>query len=219
MRIWTTGVTLAALGALAGLASADVIRSDFNAGAEDWLVADGDAPDHQSTSALPTFLDPSGSDGFITTPRPWITTAFFVAPGKFLGDQSDKFGGRLEMDRWWVEPHAMAEPYQIDYLADVTITGASMTLAADLAPLDTSRVDTYIVDLSEAGAWFHLDSGLAATDLEIAAVLGDLSDIRVRGNINDTYGEIGLDNFALVPTPGSVAVLGAAALMIRRRRS
>jgi hypothetical protein len=211
---------IAVTAALAGMASADGIFSDFNTDAEGWIVADGDAPDNQSTTALPNYQSSGGNEaGFITTPFPWPTTAFFVAPDKFLGDQSGFFGGRIEVDRRFVEPRVSTDPYQIDYAADLTMTGADMTLAVDLVEVPIDHWDSYTIDLSASGGWFHLDTGVAATDDEISALLGDLEDIRVRGNLNDVFGNLAIDNFGLVPTPGSVAVLGAAALMIRRRRN
>lgn len=209
-----------AVAALAGVASADVIFSDFDFDAENWLVADGDSPDNQSTTAIPDHRDSGGNvAGFITTPFPWQTTAFFVAPDKFYGDRSGYFDGRIEVDRRFVEPRVSTDPYQIDYAADLTMTGAGLTLAVDLVEVPIDNWDTYTIDLNASGGWFHLDSGIAATDDEISALLADLEDIRVRGNLNDVFGNLAIDNFGLVPTPGSVAVLGAAALMIRRRRA
>ena len=210
--------------AVAGLgagASADVITSTFEADAEGWIVADGNSPENESVSTPAMFQASGGNaDGFITTAINWPGTAFFVAPDLFLGDQSDKFAGSVTVDRRFVQPDSAADTNQVDYSVDLTMTGlgGAVTLAADLPMVSLVSWESFSVDLSSVGGWFHLNSGVAATDAEILSVLGDLEDIRLRGNIRDTFGRIGTDNFSLVPTPGAVALLAMTGLSALRRR-
>lgn len=220
MHIGPMACAVVAAAGLAGTASADVVIGTFDAGPEGWLVADGDSPAHQSATAAPRFEATGGNGGgFITTPLPWTTTAFFVAPEKFLGDQSDKFGGAVEVDRRFVEPRISTDPYQIDYDVDMTMTGAGMTLAVGLAPVSIEQWESFRVDLSSAGGWHHLGTNAPASDDDIEAVLASLEDMRVRGNLNDVFGNVAIDNFSLVPSPGTLAVLGAGAIFLRRRRA
>lgn len=214
--------SLAVLVGLAATASADVITSTFDAGAEGWLVADADAPDHQSITALAEHRMAGGNTGgFITTAISWPTTAFFVAPSEFLGDRSSSFGGSIEVDRRFIHPDSWADTMQVDYAVDLTMTGVggTVTLAVGLAPVSLTQWESFSVDLSAAGGWFHVDTGVAATDAEIAGVLGSLDDLRIRGNVRDQFARVGIDNFSMVPAPGAAGLLALAGLgAIRRRR-
>jgi len=207
---------------VAATVSGDVITSTFDAGAEGWLVADGYSPQTQSVTAVPEHRLVGGNgDGFITTAITWPTTAFFVAPGAFLGDRASSFGGSIEVDRRFVHPDSAADTMQVDYAVDLTMTGlnGTITLAVDLAPVSLTQWESFSIDLSTAGGWFHVGSGVAATDAEIAGVLGSLDDLRVRGNVRDQFARVGIDNFSVVPAPGAAGLLAVGALgVIRRRR-
>ncbi len=215
-------ISLAVLVGLAATASADVITSTFDAGSEGWLVADGNSPQNQSvTAGAEHRLDGGNTGGFVTTAISWPTTAFFVAPGEFLGDRSSNFGGSIGVDRRFIHPDSWADTMQVDYAVDLTMTGVNgtVTLAVDLAPVSLIEWESFSIDLSTAGGWFHADTGVAATDAEIAGVLGSLDDLRIRGNVRDNFARVGIDNFSMVPAPGAAGLLALAGLgAIRRRR-
>lgn len=215
-----TTLVLAVAG-LAAVASADMANSTFDTDAEGWMLADGNSPQNQSVTTQPSFQNAGGNTGgFITTAIDWPGQAFFVAPASFLGDESASFDGTISVDRRFVQPDSWADTLQDDYAVDLTITGLNggVTLAVDLPVVSLDSWGTYEVDLSAAGGWFFLDSGDAATDADILAVLGDLEDIRVRGNIRDSFGRIGVDNFSLVPAPSALGMLGLAGVGVLRRR-
>ncbi len=220
----TTSIRILGLAAVTGLAAtagADVVSSSFDAGDEGWVISDGNSPANESaTSPAEYFVSGGNGGGFITTPIDWWETAFFVAPEPYLGDQSDKVGGSIIVDRRFVRPDSQTDTKQVDYAVDLTMTNSSnsMTLAVDLAMVSLDSWQTFDVVLGAGGGWFHLDSGVAASDAEIAALLSDLGDVRVRGNIRDTFGRVAIDNFTLVPTPGTLAVLGLAGLAAGRRQ-
>ncbi|MDQ7014084.1 MAG: laminin B domain-containing protein [Planctomycetota bacterium] len=210
---------LLAVAGLAAVASGDVINSSFDGGDEGWVVSDGANQAEESVSGTPVFYPADGNDGgFISAPIDWGTQSFLVAPAPFLGDQADKFGGAVEVDRRHIDPRFSVDPLQFDYDVDVTLSGAGMTLAIGLDPVSLDAWESFSISLDEAGGWFHLDTNVAATDAEILAVLGDMTDLRVRGNINDRINSIGVDNVMLVPTPGSIALLAFAGLAAGRRR-
>jgi hypothetical protein len=221
-QIVSTKALMTGLIAVAGLAvaaSADVVSSSFDSGDDGWVVSNGANEDSESVSGNPVYFPQDGnSGGFISAPIDWGMQSFLVAPDSFHGDQSDKFGGAVEVDRRHIEPRFSVDPMQIDYDVDVTISGASMTLAVGLDPVSLEMWESFSISLDQAGGWFHLDTNAAATDAEIMAVLGDLSDLRVRGNINDRINNIGVDNVMLVPAPGSVALFVLAGLTAARRR-
>ncbi len=219
-NIQRTAVLVAVAGLAAG-AGADVVSSSFDAGDDGWFISDGNSPANESATFAPEHMVSGGNGGgFITTAINWRGTAFFVAPGSYLGDQSDKAGGSIVVDRRFVHPDSQADTMQVDYAVDMTMTdgSGSMTLAVDLAVVSLDSWESFEVVLGAGGGWFHLDSGMAASDAEIAALLGDLGDVRVRGNIRDTFGRVAIDNFGLVPTPGTLGVLGFAGLVAARRR-
>lgn len=216
-----TTIMLAAAGtlALAGHASADVTVSTFDSGDEGWRISDGITPDAGTISGDPVYRDTGGNaGGYIAAPIDWGTQAFFVAPDRFLGDRSSALGTDLKLDRRFQEPRSANNPYQIDFDADLLLTGASMHLAIELPPVSLTDWETFSVSLSEAGGWFHLSTGQAATDSEIATVLADLQDIRVRAGINEVNTNVGFDNFSMVPAPGTLAALALAGLAAARRR-
>ncbi|VAX37632.1 hypothetical protein MNBD_PLANCTO03-2132 [hydrothermal vent metagenome] len=221
MTIKNGTVVLIAVAGLATAAGADVVSSTFDGGDDGWLVADGNSPANESGTSQPEYMVSGGNEGgFITTVINWSGPAFFVAPAAYLGDQSDMVGGSIVVDRRFVRPDSQADTLQVDYEVDLTITDSSnsMTLAVDLSPVPLDSWESFEVTLGVAGGWFILGTGVAASEAEIAAVLGDLGDVRVRGNIRDTFGRVAIDNFGLVPTPGTLAVLGFAGLAAARRR-
>lgn len=219
-RIRRLAASAACIGVVS-IASADVVFSDFGSDADGWMIADGDSPQSESTTAAPVhFANYGNTGGFISPPLAWSRTAFFVAPTKFLGDQSGKVGGYVTIDRRLWEPRSNSEPNQEDFAIDLTITGVggTSTLAVDMDLVPVQAWGTQAVELSQAGGWFHLGTGIAATDAEISAVLADLDDIRVRGNLNSAGGNLGMDNFGMVPAPTTLAVLALAGLTATKRR-
>lgn len=210
---------LVAVAGLAAAASGDIVSSSFDSGDEGWVVSNGANEAQESNTGAAVFHSQNGNGGgFIAAPINWGMQSFLVAPDAFHGDHSDKFGGSIDVDRRHIEPRFSVDPLQVDYSVDVTISGASMTLAAGLDPVSLVAWESFSVPLSMAGGWFHLDTDVAATDAEIAMVLGNLEDLRVRGNINDRINSIGVDNVMLVPAPGSAALLALAGLTAARRR-
>ena len=140
----------------------------------------------------------------------------FNAPAKFLGDQSAFVGGMLSWDLIQISTPGS----DIDDQPDVVLVGAGQTLVIDAGASPATTWTPYSVSLSTASDW-RVDTlgGAAATDAQIAAVLGNLTSLEIRGEFRDRGGDdAGLDNIMLVPAPGSLAVLGVAGLAATRRR-
>lgn len=218
MRVSSVSVLLVA--GLAGAAGADVVKSTFDAGDEGWMVSDAATPANESVSGEPVYRGSGGNEGgFIFAPFNWGTRSFLVAPAAFRGDRSSAFGTELSFDRMFVEPRTSVDPWIVEYAEDVLLTSGSMTIYADLDAIDPDADwETIAIELSEAGGWRHLDSGNFATDAEIAGILGDLDDLRVRAHINPIASHLGFDNFSLVPAPGGLMLAGIGVLAASRRR-
>ena len=217
IRAAVTG--LFAVAGFAAATSGDVVSSSFDSGDEGWRVSNGANEAEESFTGSPVFFAQNGnSGGFISAPIDWGQQSFFVAPSAFHGDHSDKFGGSVEVDRRHIDPRFSVDPLQVDFAVDITLSGASMTLAVGLDPVSLVAWESFGVPLDQSGGWFHFGTEVAATNAEIAMVLADLEDLRVRGNINPRINSIGVDNIALVPAPGSIALLAFAGLTAAGRR-
>lgn len=144
---------------------------------------------------------------------------YFVAPAKFLGNQSAALDSLLTFDLMQVYPGGAN---QFDS-PDVVLKGAGLTLAFDTSPNPNNGSWTaYAVPLS-AGAW-HLNSlgGALATQVQMGAVLANLTGLSIRAEYQ-TGPDVGhLDNVVLVPEPASLALLlaglGVVGLAARRTR-
>jgi predicted ribosomally synthesized peptide with SipW-like signal peptide len=126
---------------------------------------------------------------------------YFDAPGSFLGDQSAFAGGALGYD-------LQQSPDGTLVRDDVVLVGAGTTLvyrydSVSEFPAVTPAWSEYETPLDTTAGWtVGSATGPAATPTEIAAVLGDLTALRIRGefvNGNDTGG---LDNPRFIaPSP------------------
>ncbi len=222
MKITTYGMIIACAG-LATAARADIIESTFDTGDEGWIVADSANPAEESAVDTPFhFEDNGGFGGRITLPVDWEGTGFYVAPDAFVGDMSAMAGGTLSVDRIAIDPRYSFSLDQFDYEIDLTMTGNGQLLAVDLPTFSDLFATTQTVSFDSTGGWFFVDSGEMATDEEIAAVLADLGDLRIRGNTSPDGGAIAIDNVRMTPVPAPAGVLliglGTGLTVIGRRR-
>ncbi len=215
-RTLTLDVTRAAL--LAAVCSLSLpslaATSDFATDSEGWTaMGDSEGP--------LTWADSGGNPGghVLIDDRTVGGVTYFVAPAKFLGNQSAAVGSLLSFDLKQVYPGAAN---QFDS-PDVVLKGAGLTLAFDIATHPTNGGWTsYAVPLT-AGAW-RLDSltGALATSAQLGDVLANLSGLSIRAEYQTGADTGYLDNVALVPEPASVALLlaglGVIGVAARRRR-
>lgn len=161
--------------------------SDFASGDDGWRVVNAqglsNVPDHETNEGNPA---PSISARDNVSGH----TTNFVAPDKFLGDMSAFYGGTLNYD--------LMQEYSKDTnqfsAPDVRLRSGGTTLKYDHGGTSThpgggsSGVWTsYTVRLDESAAWKVKNQGgddTPATESQIQAVLGDLHDIRIRGEFN-----------------------------------
>lgn len=231
-RNWRFGVTGAVLAVLAGPAcAAGAVVSDFEAGADGWVAqtfADNGRPTFGtlfvSTVFSPTAHATGGNPGgYISIADPNDGWTYFVAPGKFLGDQSDKLGGTLSFSLQQTTGNIFQpEP------PHVALRSGSLVLVRDAGavPAITPAWTSYSVSLS-AGDWrVGTLVGAVATSGEIASVLGNLDGLFLVGEFVTPVVETnGLDSVTLAPVPLPMALwslasaLGVVGVRHRRRRS
>lgn len=173
--------------------------SDFSIGDDGWK-AEGD-----SEGPLTWQANGGNPGGHVSIDDLTIGgVTFFVAPAKFLGNQSAALGSNLTFDLQQVYSGA---PNQFDD-ADVILLGAGLTLVFDTGYHPANgQWTSYSVPLIADGWKVGSLSGAAASDEQFVAVLSGLNALKIRAEYR-TGTDIGLlDNVALVPEPSTYGML------------
>jgi hypothetical protein len=196
-------VALAAVLLTAAHASAAV--SNFDTGAEGWTGNEAD-PNI-------TYVNIDGNPGGYLTvqdnPEVEAPTFGLLAPGSFLGDQSDEIGGTFQFDAIALEPL----PGNVPSFGTVTIQGPAGTLIADLAAGQPSGDWTTYSKSLTAAAW-------GVTEQQFEDVLSNITRIEVLLEYAAGIDAVGFDNVQLaIPEPASALLLLAPALTLAARRS
>ncbi len=186
-------------------------------GSPSWpITLTGLAVDYSSTDGSPA--------GSIRIDDPDSSWTYFRAPGKFLGDMSLYSGGTLSFDQRAVSTAGVTADANE---AEVVLRGAGLVLVHEAIPSLSTSWTSLSVSLT-AGHWRVSDtfSGALATQSQINAVLGNLTDLWINAEYYTPVVEtIGLDNVMLtpVPEPSQAALLLAGAGLLgwrlSRRRS
>jgi hypothetical protein len=130
------------------------------------------------------------------------STWFFLAPPKFLGNQSAAYGSTLSFDLTQEIIGAPA-PYNDN---DVLLSGAGLTLAFDTPanPTYFPAWASYAVPLTASAGWrVNSINGAPATESQLRSVLANLTALRIRGEYQSGADSGSLDNVRLPSTlPG-----------------
>lgn len=167
-----------AMTALAVPAASDVVW-DFSSGAQGWRLTDHACSSSYITiiQAYPVTWVASGGNpgGYIEGIDPENNCFFFDAPAASLGDWSQYIGGTLEYAmkssvRNWTSDNAIA------------IIGTNgVSLIGKVEPVPYPQWGAYALQLVPSKLRKNAINGPAATDSEIAAVLGSLAAFRISG--------------------------------------
>ena len=171
------------------------VSSTFDEDDDGWKIT-GDAqggasvPDYESTVGNPA---PSISATDDVQGGTW----YFEAPGKFLGDKAALYGGSLSFD---LMQEFSGSASQFDN-TDVSLTGGGLTMTYDTAQNPgggTSGMWTsYSLTLDESGDW--MVNGSSASQSQIQTVLGDLTNLSIRGEYRSGSDKGYLDNVSMQP--------------------
>lgn len=168
------------------------IVSDFSSDAEEWsFVGDGTGVSYVATGG--------NTGGYIEiSDLVQGPTWYFSAPGKFLGDQGGMVGGSLSFD---LQQSSTINQYQDE---EIFLTGGGLTLIYDVGFSDHPGTTwtSYDIALAEGAGWTVQGSGDDATLADFQTVLGDLTELLIRGEYKSMGDTGGLDNVVLAsPDP------------------
>lgn len=118
---------------------------------------------------------------------------YFVAPGKFMGDQSEFVGGNL--DFYLIQKSALSDQFESK---DVIIEGGDNQ---EIYYYHSSYPDTtwthYEISLDTSAGWMN-SSNTDASPSEIQSVLSDVQSLRIRGEFESGPDTGGLDKFQFI---------------------
>lgn len=161
--------------------------SDFERGDEGWTI-EGDTslyPQWSATGGNPAGMV-SATDG--VTGQIW----YFVAPKKFLGDQSAAYGSKLTFDL------KQSNTFNQVDAEDVILTGRGLALVTDTRKNPATTWTPFAVKLDESEGWRKGDlSGPPATAEDFQLLLKSLTGLRIRGEYIDGPDVGSLDNVYL----------------------
>ena len=165
---------------------AGLVRSTFDSGDEGWTAL-GDP-----VSTVPEWFPKGGNGGghVMVTDAEQALAWYWRAPAKFHGDRSDAYGRVLRFDL----TQSATDAQQDTATAGVVLTGAGMTVAYLPARGPGLRWTVYRVPLRAGPDWFNRTTNRTATEAEMRAVLGALSDFIIRGEFRRASDQGKLDN-------------------------
>jgi len=132
---------------------------------------------------------------------PW-----FVAPGSFLGDQSDKLGGRIE---YAIRQVTGGDLDAFDNRSEVALVGGDLQLVHNQVrpPPDNGMWfrTAVVLDHDRWGVLKEDSTTRDVTPAEFASVLSDLDGLYIRGGFKAGPERIGLDEVRLAPPSDGIA--------------
>ena len=165
------------------------ISSTFDSDLDGWTM-DGDVA---SFVWEPTGGNPGGFAHWVDAATGALS--YYVAPSKFLGDQSAYYGGTLSYD---IEDTGN----DIDGLSDIELTGDGMTLVYVTGQPATTWTH-FSATLTAASGWFvgshaaAVSGDPAATETQLQEVLANLTSIEIRAEYVNGDENGGLDNVVM----------------------
>jgi len=197
-------------GPWSGSAGASIVQSTFDSDKEGWKVF-GDA-----TSSEPTYVATGGNPGgyLLANDRAVGGIWYWKAPAKFMGNHSGAYGDTLSYDLRQTPTSS-----QINRV-DIFLVGGGITLVYDTSYNPGLNWTPYSIGLTETAGWdIGSLGGAAPTQAQMQQVLGNITDLQIRGefvNGNDTGR---LDNVVMTPEPATLILISACLpLLLNRKR-
>jgi len=146
--------------------------STFAADEEQWTVAGGS---FELTGPLGWRFEGGSPDGFVAASGDdaW----YWLAPPQFFGDASAAYGGVLKFDVNHNQPALNC----VQATRLVVLNGGGGALYYDAPYKPKTTWTSYTVRLHETELWFDEATGSRATQAQMRAALGDLSQLKIRG--------------------------------------
>jgi hypothetical protein len=171
----------------------DINSSDFNEDANGWKIA-GDAQGGSNIEASYSPFEGLDNSGYIYADDDVAGGVwYFVAPDKFMGDQSAFIGGKLSF--YLIQKSALSDQFKSK---DVIIKGGNNQ---EIYYYHESYPDTtwthYEINLDTTAGWMN-SSDTDANASEIHSVLSDVQSLWIRGEFESGPDTGGLDKFQFI---------------------
>lgn len=180
-----TAAVLAASASAAGLTTAQ--SSTFDADADGWtILGEAEGPVFHATGGKQggyiSATDPAGSSG----------TSYWLAPAKYLGDQSQALNGKLSYDIRDVGPgRTFGDP-------DVSVQGGGLVLEYRQKKRPKGKAWAHFsVKLNGKKGWIDTSNGRKATSQQMQTALSSLNALLIRGEYRSGPETLDIDNVLL----------------------
>jgi hypothetical protein len=147
---------------------------------------------------------------------------YFAAPVVDVSNAASMYGGTIGWDALGIQGNQTS----ISARADVMLVGAGLEIGLSVSEVPNNTTWTsWAASVSAAAGWETISSlengelsGVAATEADIRAVLGDLQGLYIRGEFTNGADQSALDNVYFVPAPAGAALLAIGGMGVSRRR-
>lgn len=167
--------------------------SEFFEDADGWTIA-GDAQGGSNLEASYSPFEGLDNSGYIYADDDVAGGVwYFVAPDKFLGDQSEFIGGKLSF--YLIQKSALSDQFKSK---DVIIEGGNdQEIYYDHASYPDTTWTHYEIHLDSTAGWMN-SSDTEASASEIQSVLSDVQRLWIRGEFETGPDTGGLDKFQFI---------------------
>ena len=179
-------------------AHGQLVQSTFDSNRDGWLVVDRSSGTLRQVGGTrtPSFIATGGNPGGFIQASDLTGTSdwYWHAPAKFLGNKSNVYGGRLEIDlKSDLHDTPGSNPFPV-----ILVGGGVTNFASRWMPITNANVWTHRSIVLVAGSnWTNAATGRPATEAQMIAALAALEVLDIRGEYATGGDTGGLDNVML----------------------